>query len=90
MAGKGASIVYFGYLLKQPFGGPLWIPTTDKSFCHPGRAFYLGFSQNAMKNGKIEIGALIPNFPLEKLEEGIRFMNDNTQQEKIKSVIVFD
>jgi L-iditol 2-dehydrogenase len=94
VSGNQANIVYFGLpseteVLEVPL---LDFLTKDKSILSSWLApFTWDSAQAAMRSGKIQMGALITHtFPLDRLEEGIRFMDDNTKMEKIKSVIVFD
>jgi threonine dehydrogenase-like Zn-dependent dehydrogenase len=94
VSGNRAKIVYFGLpsettILEVPL---LDFLTKDKSILSSWLApFTWNAAQNALKNGKIQIGALITHtFSLDELEKGIRFMDDKTQTDKIKSVVVFD
>jgi len=94
VSGNLANIVYFGLpseteVLEVPL---LDFLTKDKSILSSWLApFTWDTAQAAMRSGKIQIGQLITHtFSLEGLEEGIRFMDDKSQTDKIKSVIVFD
>ncbi len=94
VSGNRANIVYFGLpseteVLEVPL---LDFLTKDKSILSSWLApFTWNTAQAAMRSGRLQIGKLITHtFTLEELEAGIRFMDDKTQTEKIKSVVVFD
>jgi L-iditol 2-dehydrogenase len=93
VSGNRATIVYFGLpsektILEVPL---LDFMTKNKSLLVSWLApFAWDGAQKALKSGKITMGPLITHtFKLEELEDGIRFMDDASKSEKIKSVIVF-
>lgn len=94
VSGKKATIVYFGMPSEKTI---LEVPLLDflmnnKSILTSWQApFTWDTAQSALKNGDIKMEALITHiFSLEELGKGFRFMDDTTQTEKIKSVVVFD
>lgn len=94
VAGKKASIVYFGMpdekmVLEVPL---LDFLVNNRSILTSWQApFTWDTARSALKNGNIDMKSLITHtFTLDELEKGIRFMNDPAYPEKIKSVVVFD
>lgn len=94
VSGNRATIVYFGLpsektILEVPL---LDFMTKNKSLLVSWLApFTWDGAQKALKSGKITMGPLITHtFKLNELEKGIRFMDDTSKSEKIKSVVVFD
>ena len=94
VSGKKARIVYFGLpsekaVLEVPL---LDFLTNDKTIVSSWLApFTWDTAQSALKSGKLNVGSLITHtFKLEELIDGIKFMNDPAQPDKIKSVVVFD
>jgi len=94
VSGKKADIVCFGMPSESTV---LEVPLLDflvnnKSILTSWQApFTWDTAQSALKSGKIQMGALITHtFSLEELEKGIRLMDDTSQTNKIKSVVVFD
>lgn len=94
VAGKKASIVYFGMpdekmVLEVSL---LDFLVNNRSILTSWQApFTWDTARSALKNGNIDMKALITHtFALEELEKGIRFMDDPAYPEKIKSVVVFD
>ena len=94
VSGNKANIVYFGLpseteILEVPL---LDFLTSDKSILSSWLApFTWDSAQNALRSGKIDLESLVTHtFKLEDLIDGIKFMNDTSQSDKIKSVVVFD
>jgi threonine dehydrogenase-like Zn-dependent dehydrogenase len=94
VSGNRATIVYFGLpsektILEVPL---LDFMTKNKSLLVSWLApFTWDSAQKALKSKKISMESLITHtFALDSLEEGICFMNDTSQSEKIKSVVIFD
>jgi L-iditol 2-dehydrogenase len=91
VSGKRAKIVFFGLpgpdtVLEIPL---LDFLTSDKAIDVSWLAPYTwDTAVQAMAERKIALAPLVTHrYPLEDLESAIRFMNDNTQPEKVKCVI---
>jgi len=91
VSGKKSLIVYFGLpsdkeMLEVPL---LDLMVNDKSLLVSWQAPNTwDMAQKAMAYKKVELASLITHrFPLEKLEEGLKLMNDPAQTDKIKTVI---
>jgi len=94
VSGNKANIVYFGLpsektVLEVPL---LDFMTKDKSLLVSWLAPFTWESAVAvLKNKKISVGSLITHtFNLDTLEDGIKFMDDNSQSDKIKSVVLYE
>lgn len=94
VSGKKATIVYFGLPSEKAVleVSLLDFLTNDKTILSSWLAPYTWDSaQCALRGGKIKMGSLITHtFKLEELVDGIKFINDVSQSNKIKSVVVFD
>lgn len=94
VSGNKSNIVYFGLpsetaTLEVPL---LDFLTSDKTIHSSWLApFTWDTAQSVLKNGKINVESLITHtFTLDELVEGIEYMDDSSQPEKIKSVVVFE